>query len=38
MATILVKHLPSVMSEDAIKDLFIHYGAIDIKIMQGKMV
>ena len=38
MATLLVKHLPSILSDDSIAEFFQHYGAIDVKIMQGKMV
>ncbi len=38
MSTLIVKHIPLVMSDDSIKEFFQHYGAVDIKIMQGKMV
>jgi len=37
MSTLVVKHLPSVLSDDSIKEFFQHYGAMDVKIMQGKM-
>lgn len=37
MSTLVVKHLPSVLSDDSIKEFFQHYGAADVKIMQGKM-
>lgn len=36
--SLVVKHLPSVLSDDSIKEFFQHYGAVDVKIMQGKMV
>jgi len=37
MSTLIVKHVPAVLSDDALKEFFQHYGATEVKVMQGKM-
>lgn len=36
---LLIKHIPEVLTDEAVQEFFLHYGAIDIKRMNknGKM-
>lgn len=37
---VIVKHVPEILKDEAVQELFIHYGAIDVKRMNniGKLV
>jgi hypothetical protein len=38
MTSLLVKHLPTCLSEAALKEFFTHFGAQEIRLLTGKMV
>jgi hypothetical protein len=37
MTTLLIKHLPLCLSEAALKEFFAHFGAQEMRLLQGKM-
>lgn len=38
LKTLRVKHLPPSLSEDAVRELFLHYGATTVQCLYGKAV
>lgn len=38
MATLVVKHMPVALTDQKIKEFFDHYGAVEVRCLQGKMV
>jgi len=37
-SSLLVKHIPAVLSDGALQEFFQHFGAKEIQLMKGKMV
>ena len=38
MTSLLVKHVPTSITEETAKEFFHHFGAQEIQLMKGKMV